>query len=181
MTATTAPAPPSGAPAAPPARRMARARGRGDRGQLGGVEVLPFGFLIFVAFTLLIASMWAVIDTKFAADAAAREAVRLVVESTSSDVTDREVRVAATAAATATLAEHGRPAPATVTVGVAAPDGTGRLLRCSRVEVTVRTSVPALRIPFLGGYGPGVTIEATHAELVDPHRSDVAGVASCAG
>jgi hypothetical protein len=36
-------------------------RDRGDdRGQVGGIEVLPFGLLVFVVGTLLVANAWAV-------------------------------------------------------------------------------------------------------------------------
>ena len=56
------------------------ARCRGDAGQVGGIEALPFGLLIFVVGSLLIANAWAVVDAKFATDAAARQAVRTFVE-----------------------------------------------------------------------------------------------------
>jgi phenylalanyl-tRNA synthetase beta chain len=49
----------------------------GDGGQVAGIEALPFGVLIFVVGALLITNLWAVIDTKIAVDAAAREAVGL--------------------------------------------------------------------------------------------------------
>ena len=58
---------------------------RGDAGQVGGIEALPFGLLIFVAGSLLIANAWAVVDAKFATDAAARQAVRTFVESDDHD------------------------------------------------------------------------------------------------
>ncbi|MGV3758684.1 MAG: hypothetical protein ACO1PW_03960 [Actinomycetota bacterium] len=49
---------------------------RGDRGQVAGIEAIPFGLLIFVLGGLLLANAWAVVDAKLATDAAAREAVR---------------------------------------------------------------------------------------------------------
>ena len=49
------------------------------------MEVLPFGFLMFVSVTLLLANAWAVIDAKLAVSAAAREAVRAYVESDDPD------------------------------------------------------------------------------------------------
>ena len=58
------------------------ARCRGDAGQVGGIEALPFGLLVFVVGSLLIANAWAVVDAKFATDAAARQAVRTFVEGT---------------------------------------------------------------------------------------------------
>ena len=53
---------------------------RGDHGVVGGVEVLPFGVLIFVVGSLLVANAWAVVDTKFMVTSAAREAARTYVE-----------------------------------------------------------------------------------------------------
>ena len=46
---------------------MTPIRRRGERGQAGGMEVLPFGLLVFVAGTLLLVNIWGVVDTKFAA------------------------------------------------------------------------------------------------------------------
>ena len=40
---------------------MRSARCRGDAGQVGGIEALPFGLLVFVVGTLLIANAWAVV------------------------------------------------------------------------------------------------------------------------
>ena len=51
----------------------------GDRGQAGGMEVLPLGFLVLVSVTLVIANAWGVIDARMAVSAAAREAVRAYV------------------------------------------------------------------------------------------------------
>ena len=59
---------------------MSSRRCRGDAGQVGGIEALPFGLLVFVVGALLIANAWAVVDAKFATDAAARQAVRTFVE-----------------------------------------------------------------------------------------------------
>ena len=60
--------------------RVARSGWRDDRGQVAGIEVLPFGFLVLVAGTLLVVNAWAVVDAKFAVDAAVREAARAYVE-----------------------------------------------------------------------------------------------------
>ena len=51
-----------------------------DCGQVGGIEVLPFGLLVFIVGTLLVANAWAVVDAKLAVTSAAREAVRSYVE-----------------------------------------------------------------------------------------------------
>ncbi len=41
-------------------------RARGDAGQVGGFEAIPFGVLVFVLGALLITNAWAVIDAKLA-------------------------------------------------------------------------------------------------------------------
>ncbi|MGZ4694068.1 MAG: hypothetical protein ACXWA3_10620, partial [Acidimicrobiales bacterium] len=77
----------TGLPAEPEARRPAKRwltrpgsfDRRDDRGQLAGIEVLPFGVLVFVVGALLITNAWAVVDAKIAVDAASREAVRTYV------------------------------------------------------------------------------------------------------
>src|SRR5690606_28013405 len=55
-------------------------RGRADAGQVGGIEVLPFGLLLFVVASLVVANAWAVIDAKATVDSAARAGVRAAVE-----------------------------------------------------------------------------------------------------
>ena len=139
---------------------------------MGGIEALPFSILVFITGTLLILSLWAVVDAKFAVDHAAREAVRYGAES----ATDTRPDVAATMRAVAldTLTDAGRTAPATVEI-----TASNGFERCSRLQVTVETSVPAIRIPFLGGVGPAFAVRSTHSELVDPTRSGVTGEATC--
>lgn len=148
---------------------------RGERGQAGGMEVLPFGLLIFVGGALLLVNLWGVVDTKFAADAAAREAARWVVESAGRATPPEVVREGARQVAEATMADHGRRGEVSVSVGP--PDAA--FVRCERITVAVETSVPAIRLPFLGGFGEPFAVRATHAELVDPTRSGVEGVATC--
>lgn len=148
---------------------------RGERGQAGGMEVLPFALLIFVGGALLIINIWGVVDAKYATDAAARESARWVVETAGQTTTADALRAGATTIATDTLADHGRTGPATVEVG---PPGAA-FVRCERIEVTVSIEVPAIRLPFVGGFGDAFDVRATHGELVDPTRSGVDGMASC--
>ena len=125
---------------------MTGARCRGDAGQVGGIEALPFGLLIFVVGSLLIANAWAVVDAKFATDAAARQAVRTFVEGED----ERLARADAIAAGLAAIEGHGRdPDRATV-----APVGGLTLTRCARITFAAEYDVPALSLPFIGGYGP---------------------------
>jgi hypothetical protein len=145
-------------------------RCRGDRGQVGGIEALPFGLLIFVVGSLLIANAWAVVDAKFATDAAARQAVRTFVEADE----DATAVSQAEAAGLAAIDSHGRdPERATVR-----PVGPAPLERCARVTFEAVYEVPALTLPFIGGYGQApFRVRSAHSELVDPFRSGLAGEA----
>ncbi|MDW3218018.1 MAG: hypothetical protein R8F63_05335 [Acidimicrobiales bacterium] len=145
---------------------------RGDDGQVGGMEVLPFGFLVFVSGTLLILNVWGIIDAKFAVTSASREATRAYVEA--SDAVAAEV--AALERATETLTAYGRDGDrATVSTPVLdAPFG-----RCVRVAITVSYDVPILAIPWIGGFGRLGAVESTASEVVDPFRSGLDGPARC--
>lgn len=142
----------------------------GDRGQVGGIEALPFGLLIFVLGSLLIANAWAVVDAKFATDAAARQAARTFVEATD----ETSVLAAAEEAGRAAIEGHGRdPARAIV-----APVGAFLLARCERATFEVIYEVPALSIPLIGGYGTApFRVRSTHSEVVDPFRNGLDGQA----
>ena len=144
---------------------------RGDEGQVGGFEVLPFGFLLFVSVTLLFVNVWAVIDTKLAVTSAAREAVRVYSESDDAN----SARAAAVARATETLNAYGRDGDR-ATIDVPAPS---QLERCARVTVTVSYEVPGIVVPFLGGLGGSRTVASSFTEVVDPYRDRLAGVARC--
>jgi hypothetical protein len=148
-----------------------RIRARGDRGQVGGFEALPFGVLIFVVGVLLVANAWAVIDAKLAATAAAREGARAYVESPDAS----EAETAAIDAATAALTSRGRDA-ARSTIHVVG----GEFERCHLVTLEVTYVVPTLTLPFLGGWGDGVRVSARHGEIVDPYRNGPEGEADCA-
>ena len=142
-----------------------RARLRRDEaGQFAGIEVLPFGLLVFVAGVLLVANAWAVVDAKLAVVSAAREATRAYVESPP----DSDPMGRADAAARAAVEGAGRdPARLELT-----PLEAG-FTRCAEVRLEARYSVPMLTIPFIGGYGSGFTAKARHGEIVDPYRDGV--------
>lgn len=145
-----------------------RRRLRGDHGQVGGIEALPFGLLIFVLGALLIANAWAVVDAKFATDAAARQAARTFVEGTEPDA----AFAAAVAAARETIAGHGRDPDRAEIRAVGAPE----LARCARAAFEVVYEIPALSLPLIGGYGRApFTVRSTHSELVDPFRNGLPG------
>jgi hypothetical protein len=156
-------------------------RSRGDdRGQVGGIEVLPFGLLVFVVGTLLIANAWAVVDAKLAVDAAAREAARHFVEADVPDARNiADAEAAARRAGFEALAAHGREgARATVELtGLESPDGQSGFTRCARATFTARYDVPVLRLPWIGGFGSGLDVTSRHSELIDPYRDGVPGSA----
>lgn len=150
----------------------AEGRRRGDRGQVAGIEVLPFGLLVFVSAVLVMANAWGVVDAKMAVTAAAREAVRAYVESPDQS----GAAAAARRRARAVLADYGR-ADAHNTVAVAVSGGSFR--RCARVTVTVSHPVPVVAVPFIGGFGQLDPVSAAFTELIDPFRSGVPGAAQC--
>ena len=61
---------------------------------------------------------------------------------------------------------------------VVRPVGEATLERCSRVTFEAEYEVPALSLPFIGGYGRApFRVRSAHSELVDPFRSGVPGEA----
>jgi len=146
---------------------------RDERGQLAGIEALPFGVLIFVVGALLITNAWAVVDTKIAVDASAREAVRAYVEAPDQAAAEQ----AATRAADDTIAGHGRRVDH-LTVH-ASHEGGQPFARCVRVTVDASYPVPALRLPWIGGLGHAFDVRAHHTERIDPFRSGLTGSGTC--
>ena len=135
-----------------------------ERAAIAGIEALPFGMLLFVAGTLFIANVWAVIDAKLAVTNAAREATRAFVEADDVD----SANAAATDAAYETLDALGRDDRDRITIEepvLDAPFG-----RCTRVTITIHYRTPALAVPWLGGLGRGIDSAATHSEVIDPYR-----------
>lgn len=147
-------------------------RCRGDSGQVGGIEVLPFGFLVFVSATLLFVNVWGIIDTKFAVTAAAREAARAFAEADD----EPDARHAASTRALETLAAYGRDGER---ARLGSPVLAQPFGRCSRFAITVGYEVPIIAIPFIGGLGSIGHVESTHTEIVDPFRDGIAGIAVC--
>lgn len=144
---------------------------RGESGQ-AGIEVVPFGLLTFVVGTLLVANAWAVIDAKMAVSAAAREATRAFVEAP----VDGDPLALADAAARSAVAGAGRDPARLVLTPLDAV-----FARCETVRFEASYRVPAVRVPWVGGYGSGFTASARHAEMVDPYRSGVPRTVSGCG
>lgn len=151
--------------------RPVSGRLRGDSGQAGGIEVLPFGFLLFVSMTLLFVNVWGVVDAKLAVTSAAREAARAYSESDN----EPSARIAANARAAETLAAYGRGGDrASINVPTLSD-----YRRCARVSVTVSYEVPAIAVPFLGGFGSAQQVTSSFTELVDPYRDRLVDEARC--
>jgi hypothetical protein len=145
---------------------------RDESGQLAGIEAVPFGLLTFVVGVLVVANAWAVVDAKIAVSNAAREATRAFVEAPA----DGDPLGLADAAARQAIAGAGRdPAQLVVTPLEAT------FARCETVRFEASYRIPAIRVPWLGGFGAGFTATARHAEIVDPYRSGLpASVDGCA-
>lgn len=156
----------------PPASGQVR-RAVGDRGQAGGAEVIPLALLTFVFALLLVVNAWGAIDADLATTSAAREAVRAFVEAPDEAAAFDQARSAALMA----IGGHGR-SPSSTTVSIRYVDDTG-WGRCSRVAVTVRHPMPAIRVPVIGGYGHGFDVVASDTEVIDPYRAGVGGSARC--
>ena len=141
-----------------------------ERGVVGGVEVLPFGVLLFVALTLVLANAWAVVDAKLAVEDAAREAARAYVEAHHATAASTE----ATNAARSAMAGAGRD-PDRLSLEVGAPT----YQRCEVVEVQTSYHLPGLTVPFLGSAGPGLTVHGHHREVLDPYAVGLGPRNSC--
>lgn len=146
---------------------------RHERGVVGGLEAIPFGLLVFVVGTLLMANAWAVVDAKLAVDAAAREAARTFVESGGG----ADGEAAAIRAAREALQGHGRD-PDRLLLEIRLPAGTG-FRRCAPVVVRASYEVAAVPLPWIGGFGSGIDVTARHSERVDPFRDGIPGAAWC--
>lgn len=144
---------------------------RDERGQFAGVEAVPFGFLVVVVGVLLIANVWGVIDAKLAVAAAAREATRAYVEAPAGSDPMAAAQRAANNAIRGFGREPGR-------LRLRALEAT--FARCARVRFEATYPVPALVIPWVGGYGDGFDASARHGEVVDPYRDGLPrGVGDC--
>jgi len=143
-----------------------------EDGQVGGIEGVVFGALVFAIGSLVIANAWGVVDAKMTAGAAAREATRAFVES--AGPSSSEALVEAEAAARDAIAGYGRSPDRMVFVPEAAA-----FRRCAEVTMRVEYPVPLVVIPAIGRYGRGFTAVARHTEIVDPYRSGVPGRSVC--
>lgn len=138
-----------------------------ERGAVAGLEALLFSVLILVAGSVLLVNAWAVLDTRAALDAAAREFTRSFTEQTDT-TTARHV---ATAAALNSLAHRGLD-PDLVEITIGLPQGFGP---CAVVQVTLQRRIAWLRAPFVGDLDDTL-VQVVHRELIDAHREVMASV-----
>lgn len=139
-----------------------------EAGFTAGLEALAFGVLVFVFGTLLVVNAWAVVDAKFATSAAAREAVRAVVQTADPAVGTGQLRARATSAARQAFEAHGYTAVPVLT------DTRLDLSRCATVAVTVELEVAATVVPGLVSPA-SYPVRSSYAEVVDPFRSGLDG------
>ena len=130
-----------------------------------------FGTLIFVAGGLLVAGVWATIDTKLALAAAARVAATSYVEAGN----PTSAAVSSLGAADVTLEGWGLSARRARLETVA-----GTWARCSRVTITVYYPAPGIELPWIGKVGAGPDVAAQASELIGPYRDSVPGASTCA-
>lgn len=143
-----------------------------EGGVVGGIEVLPFGVLVFVAGALLIANAWAVVDAKLAVEAAAREAGRAYTEASDVNAAQRSALAAARSAMEGVGRDPDR---------LRLTDNDPRYVRCEIVEHIATYRVPSLTIPFVGGFGRGSTVVGRHREVIDPFRAGLGPEDDCDG
>ncbi len=140
-----------------------------NQGGQAGAEILALGVLVFVVGTLFVANAWAVVDAKFAAAGAAREATRAYV--TAPEGSDSLAY--AEAMARASLMSGGR------SVDRFELRLSGARQRCGTVTFEVRYRIATVPIGGLGGWQPTAAV-ATSTATVDPYRDGIAnGPAGC--
>lgn len=149
-------------------------RTRDESGQIAGIELLPFGLLVFVIGVLFFAQVWAVFEAKSAASSAARETTRTFVE-TPAGVGVAEANGISRDAGMDAMSAQGRD-PSRTSID---PIGRLSLERCARVTFEVTYAVPIINIPLLNGFGDGLTVRSRHSEIVDPFRDGLTGSVTC--
>lgn len=145
-----------------------------EDGVVAGLEALAFGVLVFVVGTLVVVNAWAVVDARFATAAAAREAVRAVVEAPEVGLTGAELEERARTAAAQALAAHGYPGPPVLSGPPVSQT------RCATIEITAELEIVPTVLPWVT-QPLSYRVTSTYAEVLDPFRAglDGDGVTSC--
>ena len=55
------------------------------------------------------------------------------------------------------------------------PPPEGTFSRCEKVTFIASYTMPAVTLPWIGGFGSGIAVRARHTEIVDPFRNGVPG------
>lgn len=139
----------------------ARRRATGQAGMVAGGDGLLFGMLILVAGSFALVNVWAIIDTRAALDAAAREYLRTYTEQRDPAGAAAE----ADRAARSVLDSRGTPLR---DLRIDPPNAAG-FGPCSLASVRLESNVAAVRVPFLDGVGER-TVSVRAQELIDPHK-----------
>lgn len=148
-----------------------------EDGVVAGGEALLVGVLVFVTGTLLLVSMWTVVDAKIAVEAAAREATRAVVEAPAAVLAagatgdETALGLARTAALAAVTAQRGAPDSSVGSWSLDTVTVSGRYERCGTIQSTVRVTIDTPRLPFVGRRLTAGVIEGTHLERIEPYRA----------
>ncbi len=138
-----------------------RSRLADERGAVGGLEMLPLGFLVFVVGSIMILNAWTVVDSWMAVSSASREAARVYVESDPA-----EAWPAAQNRMQEVMAAYGR------SDRMVPPNPPASAFeRCQVVTMRVGYELAFINLPFVEGFGSLTTIEASHSERIDPYRS----------
>lgn len=148
-------------------------RVRSEDGFVAGGEALVLGTLVFVVGTLLLVSMWTIVDAKLAVEAAAREATRAVVEAPVDVLASAGTasRLAENAAVAAMTAQRGPPDAGAASWTLVDVTLDGRLERCGAIVSTVHVTVDTPRLPFIGRRLSAGTLAGTHSERIEPYRA----------
>jgi hypothetical protein len=143
-----------------------------QRGVVGGVEVLPFGLLIFVAGTLVILHAFSIVNAKLAVADAAREGARAAIDNVEAD----QAASVATAAARRAFGGSGLPQDQLFVTITGPPAG-----RCGLLAVTAAYRVPGIRVPVVSAFRHPTTVRSTYREHVERFGSGATGDATCGG
>lgn len=133
-----------------------------ERGQMAGIETIPFGILVFVAGTLLVTNAWAGVTNRTTADSIAREYLRAYTRAE----TRPEGLADGARAAQLVAASHQLGADR---VQVVEPTAWAA---CALATVQVTITVPEIRAPFLGGFGTQ-EVRVTHRDRIDSYRAAI--------
>jgi hypothetical protein len=139
---------------------------RDDSGQVAGAEALFVGIAVVVALSLVSFDAWRVIYWKLRLEQAAMAAARAFVLSS-------QPALAYAQALQALQASIG-PSAAPLEYSI-----QGSLFRCSLVDVSIKSQLRLLSIPFLGSFPPEVTVGASASQVVFPFRNSAGGARAC--